>query len=63
LKDKNGKFINKEFIALLSKQDAGWVDYYFPKPGTNQIAKKWAYIKRADLQGTPVGVGIGLYLE
>jgi cytochrome c len=63
LKDKNGKFLNKEFIALLGKQDAGWVDYYFPKPGTDRIAKKWAYIKRADLRGTPVGVGIGLYLE
>jgi hypothetical protein len=37
--------------------------HYFPKPGTDRIAKKWAYIKRADLRGTPVGVGIGLYLE
>jgi signal transduction histidine kinase len=48
---------------LLEKQDSGWVDYYFPKPGTSQIAKKWAFIKRVDAQGTQGGVGAGIYLD
>ena len=63
LQDKTGKFLNKEFIALLQKQNSGWVDYYFPKPGTEQIAKKWAFIKRADANGIKCGVGAGIYLD
>ena len=63
LQDKTGKFLNKTFIALLEKQDSGWVDYYFPKPGTSQSAKKWAFIKRVDFQGTQGGVGAGIYLD
>jgi hypothetical protein len=57
------KFLNKTFIALLEKQDSGWVDYYFPKPGTSQIAKKWAFIKPVDFQGMQGGVGAGIYLD
>jgi cytochrome c len=63
LKDKSGKFMNRSFIELLEKQDAGWVDYMWPKPGTNQIAKKWTYIKRINVQGTPAGLGAGIYLD
>ncbi len=30
---------------------------------TSQIAKKWAFIKRVDIQGTQGGVGAGIYLD
>ena len=46
-KDKNGKLIVREIHELLQKQDAGWVDYMWPRPSTNEVAKKWTYIKRA----------------
>jgi len=62
LKDKNGKAMNKAFIELLRKQDAGWVDYMWPKPGTDHAAKKWTYIRRVDIAGTPAGLGAGIYL-
>jgi len=61
LQDKNGKYINRAFIQMLAKQDAGWVDYMWPKPSTGQVAHKWTYMKRVDIQGTPAGLGAGFY--
>ncbi|MBV9288726.1 MAG: cache domain-containing protein [Hyphomicrobiales bacterium] len=63
LKDKNGKAINRAFIELLEKQDAGWVDYIWPKPGADGVAKKWTYIRRVNVDGASAGVGAGIYLN
>jgi signal transduction histidine kinase len=68
LQNKTGKYLNRTLISLLQKQyferqHFGWVDYYFPKPGADRIAKIWAYIKRVDIQGTAAGVGAGIYLD
>jgi signal transduction histidine kinase len=63
-KDKNGKLILRAFFDVLDKQDAGWVDYMWQKPGPNQvIAKKWAYIKKVNIDGTPGLLGIGIYVD
>jgi len=62
-KDKNGKFIAKALIEMAKKQGAGWVDYMWPKPGTDNPVKKWSYVKRVDLEGAPAFVGVGIYLQ
>jgi cytochrome c len=64
LKDKSGKAITRAFIAMVEKQGAGWVDYMWPKPGTDTPVKKWSYVKRVDVEGkTPAFLGIGIYLD
>ena len=63
LKDKNGKYLQKALIEVAETQGAGWVDYMWPKPGTDTPVKKWSYLKRIDLDGTPALLGVGIYLE
>ncbi len=63
LKDKNGKAFHRAFIEVVEKQGAGWVDYMWPKPGTDVPAKKWSYVKGVDVEGTPAFLGIGMYLD
>ena len=63
LKDKNGKEFHKAFIAVVQKEGAGWVDYMWPKPGTDKPVQKWSYVKRVDVEGTPALLGIGVYLN
>ena len=63
LKDKNGKFLVKAQIEMVEKQGAGWVDYMWPKPGTDNPVKKLSYVQRVDLEGTPAYVGVGIYLQ
>ena len=59
--DKSGKAIIRAFIAVAEKQGAGWVDYMWPKPGTDTPVKKWSYVKRVDVDGTPALLGAGFY--
>ncbi len=62
LKDKKGK----RFFATMNKEvKAGgeaWVEYYWPKPGTDEIVRKISYVKGCKLpDGRNVVVGSGLY--
>jgi cytochrome c len=64
MKDANGKLIIQAFIDLLKIQESGWVDYMWPKPGSDKPAKKLSYIKKAKMpNGATVFVGAGLYAE
>jgi len=62
LKDKKGK----RFFSTMNKQvkasgDA-WVEYYWPKPGTNEIVRKISFVKGCTMpDGRKVVVGSGLY--
>ncbi len=58
LQDANGKFFCKEMVAVTkSAAGAGWVDYMFKNPKTNEIAPKSSYVERAD----DFIVGCGVY--
>jgi methyl-accepting chemotaxis protein len=64
MKDANGKLIIQAFINLLKTQESGWVDYMWPKPGSDKPSKKLSYIKKAKIpNGETVFVGAGIYAE
>lgn len=63
LKDSNGKYLVRAMFALLEKQDSGWVDYKWPKPGESKPSKKSSFVTRASLGDTWVLVGSGVYLQ
>src|ERR1051325_5828069 len=60
-KDANGKAFIRDIIEMLKKQDSGWVDYAWPKPGDTKPSKKSAYVKKAKLGKETVYVGAGIY--
>jgi cytochrome c len=62
--DAKGKKIIPEFIKIAKTKGAGWVDYYWPKPGEKKPSMKMSYVKKAKLpSGEEVVVGSGIYVE
>jgi hypothetical protein len=61
LKDPKGKLLFNEFVAVVKKDGAGFVDYYWPKPGENDPVPKISYVKGF----TPWGwvIGSGIYID
>lgn len=59
----HGKLLQRAMVELLKKQEAGWVDYMWPKPDQTQPSLKWSYIRRVNLDGVPGLVGAGFYPE
>ena len=55
LKDPNGKFIVKEFIALAKSKGSGWVDYVYLNPTTKKTQDKTSYVEFLD--GMIIGCG------
>ena len=61
LKDKNGKLLFVEFNSTVKAKGAGFVDYVWPKPGSEEAVPKISYV-----QGfTPWGwvIGSGIYVD
>ena len=64
MKDAKGKTLIREFIKTANTKGSGWVDYWWPKPGSNKPSKKLSYIKKAKMpSGEFVIVGAGIYSE
>jgi len=62
LKDVKGKLFFAEMFDVVKKKGAGWVDYYWPKPGEKQASYKMSYVKGCTLpNGKEVMVGSGTY--
>lgn len=62
VKDKKGKRLFLTMNEVVKTEGAGWVEYYWPKPGTNEAMRKISYVKGCKLNdGTAVVVGSGLY--
>ena len=61
LKDKNGKFLFREFNTVVKNQGSGFVDYYWPKPGSDAGVPKLSYV----MGFTPWGwvIGSGIYVD
>lgn len=62
-KDSKGKFYVREMAEYLKNHDAGWIDYSYPKPGETASSLKLGYFKKAMMDGKPVLVGSGIYLN
>jgi len=44
--DAEGKLFRKEIIELAKTKGAGWVDYKYKNPTTNQVESKTTYIQK-----------------
>lgn len=58
LKDKNGKYFFVEFNNMVKAQGAGFVDYLWPKPGSDEGVPKISYVKGFEPWGWVIGSGI-----
>jgi methyl-accepting chemotaxis protein len=59
-KDPAGKKLFSEFVEVVIKQKAGYVDYLWPKPGFQEPVPKVSYVMGIDEWGWVVGSGIYL---
>ena len=58
IKDKNGKFLFTEFNKTVKAQGAGFVDYLWPKPGSDEGVPKISYVMGFQPWGWVIGSGI-----
>ncbi len=60
LKDPNGKKLFSEFVAVVKAQNEGFVDYLWPKPGSENPVEKISYVKGFQPWGWIIGSGVYL---
>jgi methyl-accepting chemotaxis protein len=58
--DANGKRPFVEFVETVKRSDAGFVDYMWPKPGSEAPVAKISYVQCFEAWGWVVGSGIYL---
>jgi signal transduction histidine kinase len=62
LKDSNGKRFFVVMSDLVREKGEGWVEYYWPKPGTQESVRKISFVKKCKMaNGVEVVVGSGIY--
>jgi methyl-accepting chemotaxis protein len=57
-KDPNGKHLFVEMVKTVENEKAGFVDYYWPKPGAKDPVPKISYVKGFEPWGWILGSGI-----
>jgi methyl-accepting chemotaxis protein len=57
-KDPNGKLLYMEFVEIVKKSGGGYVDYMWPKPGSDAPVDKASYVKGFAPWGWIVGSGV-----
>ena len=58
--DPNGKKVYVEMNRVVRQSGAGFVDYYWPKPGSNAPVAKISYVKLFEPWGWVIGTGVYL---
>ncbi|MEO3430604.1 cache domain-containing protein [Pelagibius sp. CAU 1746] len=58
LQDPNGLYIFREFVKVVRDQEAGYVGYYWPKPGAEQPVPKESFVKGFAPWGWIIGSGV-----
>lgn len=62
LKDEKGKRFFVAMNNLVNDQGQGWVEYYWPAPGSTEIVRKISFVKKCTMSdGTDVVLGSGIY--
>lgn len=61
VKDTNGKLIVRAFLDMVNKEQSGFVDYYWPKNGSDNPEPKVSYVRGFEPWGWMIGTG--LYLD
>jgi len=60
-RDAKGKLLHQAIIETAETKGAGWVDYWFPKPGQTAPAQKWTYVRKVTIDGMPGLIASGFY--
>ncbi|HTE41577.1 MAG TPA: cache domain-containing protein [Steroidobacteraceae bacterium] len=55
----NGRYFVREMAALMKSKGAGWIEYHWQLPATNEHQAKATYIERVD----NLGIGCGIYKD
>lgn len=58
IKDPNGKALFIEMTNLVNRQGSGQVDYYWPKPGSENPVAKLSFVKKAKHWNWIIGSGV-----
>ena len=58
MKDVNGTYVFREMAAVAKDKGAGFVDYYWPKAGSDKAVPKVSYVRLYKPWGWVVGSGI-----
>jgi len=58
VKDPTGKILFVEFVKVVKASGAGYVDYLWPKPGSEAPVPKISYVKGFEPWGWIVGTGV-----
>lgn len=62
VKDAQGKKLFVEFVKMAKEKGAGWVDYWWPKPGDVAPSRKLSFVKLCKVGGKEdMVVGCGVY--
>ena len=62
LKDERGKLFFQVMNRLAREQGQGWVEYFWPVPGSKEVARKLSLVKRCTMaDGVEVVIGAGIY--
>ena len=62
VKDGKGKRVFAAMCDLVLEKGEGWVEYFWPKPGTQDFVRKISFVKKCKMSdGVEVVVGSGLY--
>jgi len=62
LKDPKGKRFFVVMNDLVKEKGEGWVEYFWPKPGSTDVVRKISFVKKCKMSdGVEVVVGSGIY--
>jgi len=59
--DEKGNFLFADFVTTASGAGAGWVEYWWPKPGAEEASRKMTYVMK--VAGQDLYIGCGYYPE
>jgi signal transduction histidine kinase len=64
--DAKGKAFHDDLVNASRNSTgggAGWVDYWWPKPGESEPSQKRTFAKAIDADGTPAALMSGYYVD
>jgi signal transduction histidine kinase len=63
VQDEEGKYFIREMLEVAKEDGSGWVDYWWNKPGEDKPSSKSSYIRKVEVDGDILIVGVGVYLD
>ena len=67
VRDPEGIYPGREMLKVVEKQEAGWIGYFWPRPGSEQLTAKETYVRKVTVRGEGGEeewiLGAGIYLN